>query len=135
MISSQSEKGRPCADEKKWKLCWCHNPAKCAEMIFKKGEGFVQRDKDGWPKMTWERRQLWYGGLMKRTSDEALVRLLLTVPVREGLHEKAPWAFDVEGYVYEEYLHIDIMARERGYGTGTIIVRVDDPCWDRKALK
>lgn len=104
-------------------------------MICEKGEVFVKCDKDGWPEMTWERRQLWYQDFMERTSDEALVRLLLTVPVREGLHEKAPWAFNVDGYVYEEYLHIDILARQRGYGSGTKILRVDDPWWDRKALK
>lgn len=69
---------------------------------------------------------------MKRTSDEALIRLMLTVRVREGLHEKAPWAFNVDGYVYEEYLHIDIMARGRGYGTVTERIPVDDKWWDRK---
>lgn len=104
-------------------------------MICATGEAFVKCDKDGWPEMTWERRQLWYGHLMERTSDEALARILLTVEPREGRHEKAPWAFDYDGHVYEEYHHIEILARQRGFGTGTVILRVDDPWWDNKASK
>lgn len=104
-------------------------------MICATGEVFVKCDKYGWPEMTWERRQLWYGHLMERTSDEALVRILLTVEPREGRHEKAPWAFDYDGYVYEEYQHIEVLARQRGFGTGTVILRVDDSWWDKKPLE
>jgi hypothetical protein len=87
----------------------------------------VECDENGWPEMTMERRQLWFGPLIKKSSDEALVRIMLDPRTsRHDRHDEAPWAFKVNGDVYEEYEYIDALARNRGYGSSTQIERVDN---------
>lgn len=86
----------------------------------------MECDEDGWPVMTMERRQLWFEDLMKRSSDEALVRLMLDPRMNSSdRHKEAPWVFDVNGDVYEEYEYIAALARNRGYGSSTQIERVE----------
>jgi ribosomal protein L3 len=87
----------------------------------------VECDEDGWPEMTMARRQLWFGHCIKKTSDEALVRVMLDPRIKSrDRHDEAPWAFKVDGDVYEEYEYIDALARNRGYGSSTRIERVDN---------
>lgn len=63
---------------------------------------------------------------MKKSSDEALVRLMLNPTINSlDRHEKAPWAFKVNGDVYGEYEYIAALARNRGYGSSTQIERVE----------
>jgi len=86
----------------------------------------VECDEDGWPAMTMERRLLWFGDLMERSSDEALVRIMLNPGMKIlDRHLEAPWAFKVNGDVYEEYEYVAALARSRGYGSSTEIERVE----------
>jgi hypothetical protein len=77
----------------------------------------VACDENGWPEMTMARRQLWFGPVM----------IMLDPRIRShDRHDEAPWAFKVNGNVYEEYEYIDALARNRGYGSSTQIERVDN---------
>jgi hypothetical protein len=96
-------------------------------MIYKRGERSVDCDENGWPKMTMKRRELWFGPFKRESSDEALVRIMLDPKLdKSRRHARAPWAFKVDGDVYEEYEYIVALAKSRGYGSFTRIGHVEN---------